>query len=333
MFHRASLGSMRPAVAHEAIDANRWNSADQSNDSLYLLLRWWSVSRLRRQRRTRNTSAMKRPGRVETLPLSRIGTLDVGVIGRRKHHVMGLLEIDVTDARERLRAMRRAGATVSFTTWFVKSVAECVAEMPEVHGVLQGRRRRMVFEEVDISLMVERLVEGTAVPLPLVLRDCRNKGMEEIESEITRAREQPIEGMADYVLRRRRSPQLMRLFYSLPQAVRVWIMARILRNAERRKETMGTVMITSLAGGLRFPGWIIPKSMHNLVFALGSVVSKPAVVGNRVLPRHVLHLTVLVDHDVVDGAPAARFVSRLVTRLETESGSLRAKGSFHGVGP
>jgi pyruvate/2-oxoglutarate dehydrogenase complex dihydrolipoamide acyltransferase (E2) component len=262
---------------------------------------------------------MNRPGRVETLPLSRIGTYDVGVIGRNKHHMMGLLEVDVTTAREELRALRRAGTSVSFTSWFVRSVAEVAAEMPEVHGALQGRRRRVLFDEVDIALMVERDVEGTVVPLPVVLRNCASKGIDAIEAEIAKAKAQPIEGTRDYELGRRRSPLFMQLFYRLPQRVRVWIMKSILRSPERRRATMGTVMITSLAGGLRAPGWIVPKSMHNLVFGLGAVVRKPRVVGEEVLPRDVLHLTLLFDHDVVDGGPAARFVSRLVRRLETAS--------------
>lgn len=62
---------------------------------------------------------------------------------------------------------------------------------------------------------------------------------------------------------------------------------------------MGSVIVTSVAPGLQFPGWILSRSMHNLAFGFGSVVRKPRVV----------HLTVLFDHDVVDGAPAARFVS------------------------
>jgi pyruvate/2-oxoglutarate dehydrogenase complex dihydrolipoamide acyltransferase (E2) component len=34
--------------------------------------------------------------------------------------------------------------------------------------------------------------------------------------------------------------------------------------------------------------------------------------------RDILHLTVLFDHDAVDGAPAMRFVSRLVDRLQRD---------------
>lgn len=259
---------------------------------------------------------MKPATTIETLPLSRIATLDVGVIGRSKHHMTGLLEIDVTTGRERLRAMRRAGTSVSFTSWLVKTVAQSVAEMPEVHAVLRGHRRRLVFSDVDIALMVEREVEGKSVPLPVVLRECQNISLEAIEAQITSAKTQPIEGAKDYELGRRRSPALTELYYRLPQPIRVWIMKHIIKDPYRRKATMGTVMVTSLAGGLRFPGWIIPKSMHNLLFGVGSVVRKPRVIGEQVLPRDVLHLTVLIDHDVVDGAPAARFVSRLVKSLE-----------------
>lgn len=259
---------------------------------------------------------MKRPAAMETLPLSRIGTLDVGVIGRRKHHIVGLLEVDVTNARDRLRRMRREGTPVSFTSWFVKSVADAVEESPEVHGVLRGRSRRVLFEEVDVTLMVERKVERKSVPLPLVIRDSARLTLEEVHSAIGDTQEQPLGGAEDYELGRRRSRLFMTLFYYLPQSIRVWIMERILKDPERRKATMGTVMVTSVAAGLRFAGWIIPKSMQNLVFGLGSIVRKPRVLGDTVMPREVLHLTVLLDHDVVDGAPAARFVSKLVRALE-----------------
>jgi pyruvate/2-oxoglutarate dehydrogenase complex dihydrolipoamide acyltransferase (E2) component len=59
--------------------------------------------------------------------------------------------------------------------------------------------------------------------------------------------------------------------------------------------------------------------MHNLCFALGSIVKKPRVVEHEIRIRDVLHLTILFDHDVVDGIPAARFAARLVKRIEEGS--------------
>lgn len=41
------------------------------------------------------------------------------------------------------------------------------------------------------------------------------------------------------------------------------------------------------------------------------LMRKPGVVGDRIEIREYLSTTVLFDHDVIDGAPAARFVQRL----------------------
>jgi hypothetical protein len=40
----------------------------------------------------------------------------------------------------------------------------------------------------------------------------------------------------------------------------------------------------------------------------------------RIEPHEILHLTVMFDHDVIDGTPAARFVSRLVALIESGYG-------------
>jgi pyruvate/2-oxoglutarate dehydrogenase complex dihydrolipoamide acyltransferase (E2) component len=52
---------------------------------------------------------------------------------------------------------------------------------------------------------------------------------------------------------------------------------------------------------------------------------KPAVIEERVEPRDLLDLTVAFDHDVVDGAPAARFVKRLVELIESGYGLEEAR--------
>ena len=56
--------------------------------------------------------------------------------------------------------------------------------------------------------------------------------------------------------------------------------------------------------------------------ALGrwGIIRKPAIVDGRIEPRDMLCLTVGFDHDVVDGAPAARFVERLVALIESGYG-------------
>jgi pyruvate/2-oxoglutarate dehydrogenase complex dihydrolipoamide acyltransferase (E2) component len=43
---------------------------------------------------------------------------------------------------------------------------------------------------------------------------------------------------------------------------------------------------------------------------------RPRVLGDQIALRDVLDLTVTVDHNVVDGAPAARFGADLRRRME-----------------
>jgi pyruvate/2-oxoglutarate dehydrogenase complex dihydrolipoamide acyltransferase (E2) component len=47
---------------------------------------------------------------------------------------------------------------------------------------------------------------------------------------------------------------------------------------------------------------------------------KPAVIAGGIEPREVLNLTVMFDHDIVDGAPATRFTRRLVGLIESGYG-------------
>ncbi len=65
--------------------------------------------------------------------------------------------------------------------------------------------------------------------------------------------------------------------------------------------------------------WLRVPLMRALM--LGSLSQKPAVHGRTITPRTILHVTVLIDHDVVDGMPAARFVADAVWRLEGAVGA------------
>jgi pyruvate/2-oxoglutarate dehydrogenase complex dihydrolipoamide acyltransferase (E2) component len=68
-------------------------------------------------------------------------------------------------------------------------------------------------------------------------------------------------------------------------------------------------------------GWgigIVP--LHTLALVLGGITRKPGVVGDRIEVREYLALTVSVDHDLVDGAPAARFVESLRALVEGANG-------------
>jgi pyruvate/2-oxoglutarate dehydrogenase complex dihydrolipoamide acyltransferase (E2) component len=256
----------------------------------------------------------------QNYPKSRIATFDVGRISLGKHLITGFIEIDITDARKQIKEKCRDGESISLISWFIKSMAIAIKEFPAVHGLLNKRNELILFDDVDVALPVERNVNGTKVPLVMLINSVNSKTVNEIHAEIQKAKLQDINDESDYVLGGRKSKFLMNLFYSLPQKLRLIIWNALLRNPFKTKKNMGTVMVTAIGMMSGFPGWILPKSMHNLNFGLGSITKKPWVVKDEIEIREILHLTVQFNHDVVDGVPAARFVKKLVSYLEKAGG-------------
>jgi pyruvate/2-oxoglutarate dehydrogenase complex dihydrolipoamide acyltransferase (E2) component len=58
----------------------------------------------------------------------------------------------------------------------------------------------------------------------------------------------------------------------------------------------------------------------SLTIALGGISEKPGVVDGRIEIREYLNITLSFDHDIVDGAPAARFSNQLKDLIENGYG-------------
>ena len=52
------------------------------------------------------------------------------------------------------------------------------------------------------------------------------------------------------------------------------------------------------------------------ILGVGRILGKPAVVGDQVVPRKMMFLSLTFDHRVVDGGPAARFLNRIREYVE-----------------
>ena len=118
-------------------------------------------------------------------------------------------------------------------------------------------------------------------------------------------------------------PRLARIGLAAPRRLRDWLFwNRLLEDPFRVKKTMGTVMVTSVPLSSKSGGgaWGIPAGLHPLLVALGAVGRRPGMAGDVMEPRDVLSMTVLFDHDVVDGLPVALFLRRLTDLMESAAG-------------
>lgn len=217
-----------------------------------------------------------------------------------------------------IKSNRRSGKNASFFAWLIKVIADCAALHPPINGINRARSDKvLVFNDVDVSIVVEKEVKGTRVPLPYVIEKADQKTMYQIFSEIESAKSQTFEDEGDYVLGRRQNATFMKLFTYLPQGLRLLLMRKFVFNKPQRlKDMMGTVMVTTAGMVGHTRGWIMPYSIHPLSLAIGSLNDQPAVHRGNIQIRQILHLTVSIDHDVIDGVPAAKFVDDLVLKIE-----------------
>jgi pyruvate/2-oxoglutarate dehydrogenase complex dihydrolipoamide acyltransferase (E2) component len=69
------------------------------------------------------------------------------------------------------------------------------------------------------------------------------------------------------------------------------------------------------AGGAGFA--IAPPTLASLVVVVGGLSRRPIAVDDQIVIHDVLDLTITVDHNVVDGAPATRFGAELRRLMES----------------
>ena len=246
------------------------------------------------------------------IPQTRIASFDVFSVGLLKHHVSALLEFDVTDGRERLKVLKKAGKKVSFNAWLIKVISKALEQHREATGYIFNKRKLMIFDDINISIMVEKELEGKKVPIPLVIEKANEKNIEEITQEIEDAKKRVLSDK-DIVLQKR-SAKYERLYYHLPGFLRRMVWRLILNHPKIAFKKMGNVIITSPGMMGKINGWFIQKSIHPVSFGMGSVIKKPVVIDDEIRIREILNMTILLDHDALDGAPMVRFMNDL-TRL------------------
>jgi pyruvate/2-oxoglutarate dehydrogenase complex dihydrolipoamide acyltransferase (E2) component len=96
-----------------------------------------------------------------------------------------------------------------------------------------------------------------------------------------------------------------------------------MRNPVRKYQKMGTIGVTAVGMFGKSGGWPLPiPNVHPLAVAVGGISRKPSYVGegDELQPREMLDLTLMFDHDVIDGGPATRFSARLIELMESAHG-------------
>lgn len=201
-------------------------------------------------------------------------------------HFTVVEELDVTDLVA-LRAKAKAigaeqGIKVTYMPFIMKAVANCLGHFPELNSQLDESTQEVVtFRDVHLGIATDT-GQGLIVP---VIRDVQAKGLLQLASELGE------------LAQRTRSGQV--------------------KPDELRGSTFTITNAGNIGGTLATPVINFPEVG---ILGVHRIVKRPGVVetpeGDAFEVRHYMNLSISVDHRLVDGASAARFLVRMKTLLE-----------------
>jgi pyruvate/2-oxoglutarate dehydrogenase complex dihydrolipoamide acyltransferase (E2) component len=253
---------------------------------------------------------------IKPFPLSRRLVVDAMRLGRRKPAIRGLIEVDVTEARRRLHLHREeTGESLSFTAFILVCLGHAVEANKYMHAYKDWFGRLVLYDDVDANTIIEIDLQGQKFPLAHVIRAINRRTVRDITDEIRAVQSDPALSIGSKTRRR-----AMMAFLMLPGVIRRAVYRVINSNPHWAKKYIGTVAVTAVGMYTEGGGWGIGSSLYNLGLTLGGIANKPGVIDGRIEIREYLCVTLDFNHDVIDGAPAARFAARWKELVESGYG-------------
>jgi pyruvate/2-oxoglutarate dehydrogenase complex dihydrolipoamide acyltransferase (E2) component len=228
--------------------------------------------------------------------------------GRRILPMHGLLDVDVTAAR---RMLAEADPPLSLTAFVVASVGRSAAMHPQVHAYRDWRGRLVEHGHVDVQTLIEVPTDQGPFGLVHVVRDADIRNVAEISAEL-----RAVKTDANATTTGRLLNTLAPAAGHIPGLYRAMYAA--MSRSRRVHLATGTVQVTAVGMFAAGGGFAIaPPTLASLLVVVGGLSKRPRAVGERIEARDVLDLTVTIDHNIVDGAPATRFGADLRQLLHT----------------
>jgi len=183
---------------------------------------------------------------------------------------------------EVLEEARKNNASVSVTAFVVKAVAKALRE----HLILNSsidRDQVTVYDDINVALAINT-TDGLVAP---AIEGAEKKNLEEVTESITNLKNTAFSGKLTV-----------------------------------HELTTGTFTVTNLgAEGVELFAPII-NPPQTAILAIGRAIKKPVVVGDLICIRSRAVISLIFDHRVTDGVPAAQFLAHVKRLLENPQSML-----------
>lgn len=200
-------------------------------------------------------------------------------------HAWTSVEIDMTNVvkyREAIKGSFRAreGIDVTYLSFFIKAVVDAIKQVPQVNAVWSDEQGVVLKREVNIGIPID-IGEGLIVP---VIHGADNLSVTGIARKV----------------------------HELAEKARA--------NKLTLTEIQGGTITVNNTGAL---GTIMTHSIINqpqaCLVTMEAIVKRPVVIDDAIAIRSMMYSVIALDHRVLDGSVAARFLRVIKTKLENFS--------------
>jgi pyruvate dehydrogenase E2 component (dihydrolipoamide acetyltransferase) len=229
---------------------------------------------------------LKESGEVERLPLSTLRKTIAKNIALSKRvipHAAVLDEFDVTKLVEFRASVKELAQSreihLTYMPFIIKALALTLKEYPVFNSSLDEEKEEIVLKKYyNIGIAVDT-PEGLLVP---VIKDTDQKGIFDIAKEL----QQLSEGARN-------------------------------RNIPLDKLQNGTITITNYGALGSSSGIPVIKHPEAAIVGIGKIAKKPVVnEQDEIVIRSIMNLSLCIDHRIIDGGDAGRFLNKLKSYLE-----------------
>jgi pyruvate/2-oxoglutarate dehydrogenase complex dihydrolipoamide acyltransferase (E2) component len=229
-------------------------------------------------------------------------------VSKRKNAIHSITEVDVTVPRNMIKNhFRETGEKLSFTGYIVTCLAQVIKQHPQLNAFIKGNRL-ICLDDVCVSVLIEREFDGEVVPEPVGINGAQEKTYRQISDELRDAGNNAGNKLGS----------LSKLTWI--RFIPGFLLKTFVRIADRNlkmAKKYGKVAVTAVGMYSKEPVWFIPHGTATVLVTAGSIINRVVEFEGKPVSREHLCLTVSFDHNIVDGAPAARFMNQFVETLKS----------------
>ena len=219
--------------------------------------------------------------------------------------IYGSVDIDVTNLEKFISEKRKQGVKTTLTYILTLIVGRSIRqEVPELNTFV---KRGKIVQRKHVDATVSVLLPGGQMG-SVKIENADQLTIAELSNEIAQKIRDSRKGDENETM------QSKSLLSSIPWPLRNWVF-KLYRTITIHwgislpfigldSNSFGTYVISNI-GSLGLDtgyGSLLPSSNVSVVFILGSVVKKPVIINDEIVPRRIMILSATLDHRVVDGS-------------------------------